>query len=204
MKTFCNDKLRDLNFENKTLKLGEAKAHFHELSEHRGSYIGFIDSYNEILFFSWANKNKWLLDYPIVMGNLHKQGYANKEECIGFIEKMYQEYDISSFEGFEDVPVEEFTLDEILAFKEEDQRALREEDELDDTITPVKPSTLQKKEPLPKAATPTTPKKSKSQALQTIGERINPKLEPPKPNLNKIAEKLIKNKPTDDNSFFQI
>ncbi|WP_298315313.1 hypothetical protein [uncultured Aquimarina sp.] len=128
MKTYYNDTPRKVAFENKSIGLKDANDYFLTLSDHSASYIGFIDSYDDVVIFKWLEKDKWLIDHPVVPDTLHRQRYTTKEECLTFIEKIYQEYDISGFEGFEDVPIQDFTLDEILEFKEEDGYLLREEE----------------------------------------------------------------------------
>jgi len=128
MKTYYNDTPRKVAFENKSIGLKDAKDYFLALSDHSASYIGFIDVYDDVVIFKWLEQDKWLIDHPVVPDTLHRQRYATKEECLAFIEKIYQEYDISGFEVFEDVPIQDFTLDEILEFKEEDGYLLREEE----------------------------------------------------------------------------
>ncbi|AXT50161.1 hypothetical protein D1818_04690 [Aquimarina sp. BL5] len=128
MKTYYNDTLRKVTFENKSIDLIDAKDYFKALSDDSKSYIGFLDVHDEVVIFKWLEKDKWLIDHPVVPDTLHRQRYVTKEECLAFIEKIYQEYDISGFEGFEDVPIQNFTLDEILEFKEEDGYLLREEE----------------------------------------------------------------------------
>lgn len=128
MKTYYNDTPREIAFENKSIGLQDAKEYFLGLSDHKASYIGFLDVYHDVVIFKWLEKDKWLIDHPVVPDTLHRQRYATKEECLAFIEKIYQEYDISGFEGFQDVPIQDFTLDEILEFKEEDGYLLREEE----------------------------------------------------------------------------
>ncbi|MBQ4820630.1 hypothetical protein [Aquimarina sp. MMG016] len=145
MKTYYNDTPRKVTFENKSIGLSDADDYFSALSDHKESYIGFIDVYDEVIIFKWLAHNKWLIDHPTVPGILHRQCYASSEECLVFIEKVYQEHDISNFEGFEDVPVQEFTLDEILEFKEEDEYLLREEEPPVKKVTPAKSIELKPK-----------------------------------------------------------
>jgi len=142
MKTYYNDTPRKVTFENKSIDLSDAKAYFLALSAHKDSYIGFVDVYNDVIVYRWVTKNKWLIDHPVVSNTLHRQRYATNEECLDFIKKVYQEHVISNFEGFVEVPVGEFTLDEMLAFKAEDEALLREEE------------------------LPVTPKKGQSQTIQ--------------------------------------
>ncbi|MFD2561823.1 hypothetical protein [Aquimarina rubra] len=128
MKTYYNDTPRKVAFENKSIGLKDAIDYFSVLSDHKKSYIGFVDIYDDVILFKWLEKDKWLIDHPIVPDTLHRQRYAAKEECLAFVTKIFEEYDISTFKDFEDVPIQEFTLDEILEFKEEDTYLLKEEE----------------------------------------------------------------------------
>ena len=127
MKTYYNDTLKKVTFENKELNLDEIEKQFQELSAHKGAYIAFIDSYDEVIIFNWRKINKWLVEYIIAPGELHGQKYVTNDECIPLIKRIYNEENVTS-KGFEDVPIGEFTLDQILIFKQEDERLLREEE----------------------------------------------------------------------------
>jgi len=128
MKIYYNDTRRKITFENKSMGFSMVKDHFLALSAHKDSYIGLIGENHELLHFYWIANNKWLVDHPVEVNTLHQQCYATKEECLVFIQKVSQDYTPSSFEGFVSVPIGEFTLDEMIAFKAEDEALLREEE----------------------------------------------------------------------------
>ncbi|WP_299883868.1 hypothetical protein [uncultured Lacinutrix sp.] len=188
MKTYYNDSPRKVTFESKSISLSNAKDYFLALSDHKKSYIGFIDVYYEVIIFNFHKRNKWLVEHLVVPNTLHRQRYATNEDCIKLIEKVYQEYDISTFKGFEDVPIGEFTLDEILAFKQEDEMLLREEDSTQIAIPKSKP----------------TPKKKKAKTSIQMGETLNVKTTKPETIIKEATKKIIKDKPVDNNSFFQL
>ncbi|MFD0863745.1 hypothetical protein ACFQ1M_16135 [Sungkyunkwania multivorans] len=128
MKTYLKDPLKVIEIQGEDFSYLKAKTAFDSLSRHQGVYIGFLDSSDQVLMFTWKVKDQWLVEHPVVLHKLHQQRYATDADCLNFIKKIYQEYDIASFEGFLDVPVEEFTLDEMLAFQREDEMLLRGED----------------------------------------------------------------------------
>ena len=162
MKTYYNDTVRKVTFEDKSIGLPDANDYFKALSDDQESYIGFIDVYDEVIIFKWIVKNKWMIDHPLVPNTLHKQCYATDEECLDIIEKIYQERDITLFKEFEDVPVQEFTLDEMLQFKKEDEALLNEEE------IPTKAA------PIPLTAPKPVAKKSKknSPSSMIMGEQL--------------------------------
>lgn len=199
MKTYYNDTLREVTFENKSIDISDAKDYFKTLSDHSASYIGFIDVYDEAIIFKWISKDRWLIDHPVVPNTLHRQRYANTEECLVFIEKAYQEYDVSGFKGFLEVPIEEFTLDEIIQFKEEDEALLRDEELPTKTPSISEPTTQQKQLSIQS-------KKNQKQSF-VIGEQIRSKKSSSSPtpiNSKPVLANSKKTKPSDDTSFFQL
>ncbi|WP_299251371.1 hypothetical protein [uncultured Aquimarina sp.] len=177
MKTYYNDTPRKVAFENKSIGKQDAKDYFLALSDHQASYIGFLDVYDDVLIFKWLSENKWIIDHPVVPDTLHRQRYATQEECLIFIEKVYQEYDISSFQGFEDVPIGEFTLDEMIAFKEEDEYLLREEEPpAKKVIAPKSTSTVSK------------PKKASKPSI-ILGDITIPKEKPRTKYISRVTDK---------------
>ncbi|WP_281991287.1 hypothetical protein [Aquimarina aggregata] len=199
MKTYYNDTLRKVTFENKSVDVLGATDYFKVLSDHKESYIGFIDVYDDVIIFKWVSKDKWLIDHPVVPDTLHRQRYATTEECLVFIEKVHQEYDISGFNGFEDVPIKEFTLDEMLVFKAEDEALLREE-ELPTEMSPISEPIKQQKQ------LSTQPKKNQKQSF-VIGKQLGSKKSPSSPtpiDSKPIHANSKKTKPSDDTSFFQL
>ncbi len=128
MKTYYNDPIQQVQFENKDFNKDEVIAYFQKLSFDKESFLGLLDTYDEVIIFYPKAKDQWLVDHLVVPSTLHRQCYASTAECLVFIEKLYREEDIHRLKGFEEVPVQEFTLDEMLQFKKEDEALLREED----------------------------------------------------------------------------
>ncbi|SEM10951.1 hypothetical protein SAMN04487910_4126 [Aquimarina amphilecti] len=178
MKTYYNDTLRKVTFENKSIIAHDVIDYFHALSDHLESYIGFLNVYDDVIIFKWLAKNKWIIDHPVVPDTLHRQRYATKEECSVFIKKVYNEDDIFHFQGFEDVPIGEFTLDEMIAFREEDDYLLREEE----------PPT--RKIIISKSTTPTLKKTTKSSRI--LGDITVPKEELRTKSITKVSTKKKK------------
>ena len=205
MKVLIDDEVNNVDIIDQEMDFNSIFSSLKNLSENPFSEIKIYhkNSSNYQLSIVCRNIEKCKIDYPIEVGKIHKQRYANKQQCLYFLKKIYNKKEIKPEDNFLDVPIQHFTLDEMLEFKHEDDMLLRGEDPNinNQTIKAQPQNTIQSPA---KKTTPTVQKKSKSQSLQTLGNHIKPKLETPKPNLNKIAEKIIKNKPTDDNSFFQI
>lgn len=128
MKTYYNDTEREVSFQNESLAKLEASDYFNVLTDHKESYMGFIDVYDEIIIFSWLEPDRWIIDHPAIPNTLHRQRYATKKDCLHIIEQLFQEKGIHRFPDFIEVPVQEFTLDEMLQFKKEDEALLNEEE----------------------------------------------------------------------------
>ena len=224
MHIYIKDPVQKVTIDSNTLSYTEVKYHFEHLSEDILSFLGMVTNTNEVLRFLWVSQDRWILDHPVIPSDLHRQRYASKEECISFIEKVYQEYDVSTYKDFVEVPVQEFTLDEVLAFKKEDEALLNEEE----IPTKVAPTPVTVPEPVTKKSktnqspsmimgaqiginknskspTPPIPKKSTSKPVQQIASAAKKEATPSK--AKSIVEKTIKkaSKPSnDDNSFFSI
>ncbi|KZS38909.1 hypothetical protein AWE51_15115 [Aquimarina aggregata] len=199
MQTYYNDIPRNIKFENKSMDFSLITDHFLALSDHEASYLKVINIYNKILSFNWKAKDKWLLDIPIIPGKFHKQRYATKNECVAIIYEMDQERNIDDFERFLEVPVEEFTLDEMLVFKAEDEALLREE-ELPTEMPPISEPIKQQKQ------LSTQPKKNQKQSF-VIGKQLGSKKSPSSPtpiDSKPMHANSKKTKPSDDTSFFQL
>ncbi|MHA7059022.1 hypothetical protein ACWGOQ_0017485 [Aquimarina sp. M1] len=70
----------------------------------------------------------WKIDHPVKLREVHKQCYATKAQCIAIIRELYEKGNIDDVPGFVDVPIQDFTLDEMLEFKKEEEMMLRGED----------------------------------------------------------------------------
>ncbi|WP_346883958.1 hypothetical protein [uncultured Algibacter sp.] len=199
MKINYNNPLTNQQQKELELNVSETIQLFNDLPFQEDSFLKLNDTNQEWIYRFIYTNNKWMVDHPVVQGVVHKQRYATKNECVQLINGIYNQVHPDNLKDFIDVP-KEFTLDEMLEFKHEDDMMLKGQDPYAKT---KKTSPTVSKEKAIETKKQTT-KKVKPKSLETLGNHIKPKLETPKPNLNKIAEKLIKNKPTDDNSFFQI
>ena len=81
-----------------------------------------------VLMFQWKRINTWKIDSPITLDKIHKQCYATKEQCIAIIKELHEKGNIDHVPGFIEVPLQHFTLDDMLDFKREDEMALRGQD----------------------------------------------------------------------------
>ena len=199
---FVEDEINNFFIDESEVSFDKISEIMEELSISIESSIKFFEIDNDFhkIAINKYESNKWKVDYPIEKEKIHKQQYLTKNECIYLIQKLYKGENLESSKKLIDVPIQHFTLDEMLEFKHEDDMMLKGQDPYAKT---KKTSPTVSKEKAIETKKQTT-KKVKPKSLETLGNHIKPKLETPKPNLNKIAEKIIKNKPTDDNSFFQI
>lgn len=112
------------------VNLKDAITTFNELSKEEESFMMIYGKNisNYVLEVSYDSKNKWKLDFPISNGNVHKQKFANKDEVINYIKDVFDGLSIEEDKSFLDVPVQHYSLDEMLAFKYEDEMLLRGED----------------------------------------------------------------------------
>jgi len=124
--------LRDYINDKKILKkvqVNETISFFKSLSKHIDSE--FILHKEEVYLYTMSITNiildKWKIDYPIKYREVHKQCYATKEQCIAIIEELYEKGHIDDVPGFIEVPIREYTLDEMLEIKKEEEMMLRGE-----------------------------------------------------------------------------
>ncbi len=194
MKTYYNHPIQQLQFENKDLNKNEVLEYLQGLSLHKDSFLGVIDVYDEVLVFYPKSEDRWLIDHLVVPNTLHRQRYATTNHCIEIITKLFEEQDIETFKDFEEVPVQEFTLDEIVQFKKEEQILLKNEEEgLVDVIETK--SSQENNKPKPDVA------KKKPKRSFLIGDIITSKNEG-----SAIKNKKSNTSPSkkDDSSFFSI
>ena len=141
MKISIIDSLTGIDIIDQNPNLPEISIVFQNLSEYGDSEIKLYksDIKDYLASFNWKGINQWKVDCPVELNKIHRQRYASTEECELFIKKLYQRADLDNEKGFIDVPIRHFTLDEMLAFKKEDEMMLRGQDP-DANKTPVKES----------------------------------------------------------------
>ncbi|KAA1248133.1 hypothetical protein [Aquimarina sp. RZ0] len=205
MKAIVLDKNKEIDAIVKEYNSKELLGFLDHMSPILGNYIKIQqdDTNAYIVNFSWISRNKWKIDYPIEPQKVHKQRYATKQEALHLLEKIYQKYDIESLKDFIDVPIRHFTLDEMLAFKKEDEMMLRGEDPNQNESNTASKTVATSKKEFPAKTTPV-------HAQKTIEKPTNKKVTPPpttsKPKTITNTSTTVKKPkpPNDDNSFFNI
>lgn len=198
MKFSIIDTQKNINIQNKKLDLKEVLNYLNTASAHKDSCITIFEDTEEYnVKLNWIEKNKWKVDYPIRMHEIHKQRYVSLRQGLQAVEIIYKTKDIYNLKGFYDVPVRHFTLDEMIQFKKEDEMMLRGEDP-DKGNT--QPQTLTKKELIPK-------KQKESKPSMIIGEQLGteknqPSSTPSQP--KPTTPKQKKPSKSDDDGFFSI
>ncbi|MBW1298275.1 hypothetical protein [Aquimarina litoralis] len=128
MKTYLKDNVKKQHLNGISANKGEVIGYFNDLSPDVNSFISIINDNNYVLRFSWVAEQKWLVEFPIVTNQIHQQRYANETQCQELIHQVDANENFDNFEGFIQVPVEDFSLDEMLEFKVEDEALLKEEE----------------------------------------------------------------------------
>lgn len=130
MKIFIDDFIKNLEVVNQEREIEGILSAMAELSEHRDSeiriYLEKVSNY--IIAITSNGLDKWKIDCPIKLNNIHKQRYATKQETLNLLEKICNNIDVDNLKGFTDVPVRHFTLDQMLEFKREDDLLLKGKD----------------------------------------------------------------------------
>ncbi len=99
MKVFLYDIETDEEREPEEYTLDEALEEFYYLSEEEDSFLGIIDDEDRCIQFLFVSDNKWLVDIPRVAENYTLQKYADYDECVAMIKKVYELNKIVEFAG---------------------------------------------------------------------------------------------------------
>lgn len=117
MKLFYYDAYLDEGIEsdeaNKT-NYNEAIVYFYNLTDEEGGFLGLTDNHNQSIQFLWISQDKWLVDIPIPPDFKNPQQYADHDECIEIIKKVYELDKVISFETMKIVDTMNETLDDVL------------------------------------------------------------------------------------------
>ncbi|WP_298541139.1 hypothetical protein [uncultured Aquimarina sp.] len=138
-----------------------------------------------IVIFSWKDRNKWKIDYPIQLRKIHKQRYVTHKQCLQLSEHIFSGNSLDDLKGFIDVPVRHFTLDEMLQFKQEDEMMLRGEDP--DLLIPT-PTPSEKQEILETQKNNLEQKKT-SKSSPILGDIAVPKEKPRTKPVSRVTRK---------------
>ncbi len=130
MKFFVIDRQKKVTNTEEEINYKKFLDIFYELETEEGTSIKLYEKTIKeyIIQFSWEKDNQWKADYPIQLGLIHKQQYMTSDQAVLLGYKMFFDEEIENSNDLIDVPVQHFTLDEMLQFKKEEQMMLRGED----------------------------------------------------------------------------
>ncbi len=200
MNIFIEDTINGVNKTIEGTTSNTCISYFKKLSEHHDSEIKFYKDNlkNYIVVFNWKGINEWKIDCPEELYKIHSQRYATIEECIFFIKKLFEVGHLENQKGFIDVPVNHFTLDDMIAFKEEDKMMLKGQDPnaKKSNVLNTK-QTATEKPALPQKKLPPKP-------LQQMATKMSKEISPNP--LKSLTETITKKglNPSGDSSLFSI
>ncbi|MBQ4820626.1 hypothetical protein [Aquimarina sp. MMG016] len=173
LKVFVNDELNDLTIHKVNMNIQEITDVINTLSPDAHSIIELFkfDSENYVMALQRIEDNKWKVDYPLEQNKIHKQQYLKRVTCIHLVQKLYEGGNIEDSNDLIDVPIQHFTLDDMLEFKREDDMMLGGQDP--DLLKP----TPSPKEKLEKSKSDTAQKKITKSSI-ILGDITVPKEEP--------------------------
>lgn len=130
MKISLKDTINNILISKSERELEFAVNDLKSLSNHRDSQIKFYGENDTfyLLKISPLGPQEFKIDYPIKLNKVHKQCYATKEQCIAIIKELYEVGHIDNIPGFLEVPIGDFTLDDMIEFKKEEEMMLKGED----------------------------------------------------------------------------
>ncbi len=117
MKVFYQDYVIDEGIESndpREADLSFALELFYELTDDKDNFYGIIDSEERCIQFAWESQDKWLVDIPNPPDFMNYQKYADYDECVDMIKRVYELGKVIQFEGMIKVDIMKETLDEKL------------------------------------------------------------------------------------------
>ncbi len=202
MKVSIIDTPKEINISDQKITKKELYDAINKASTHIDTIIKLYKEKedNYIVIFSWQDRNKWKIDFPIQQHRIHKQRYISHKQCLQLSQEIFAgRNSLDDLIGFLDVPVRHFTLDEMLDFKKEDEMMLNGQDP--DQYSKKQPKELSKPETAPvaqqtPAAAPTTePAIKKTTPKPVVKKATKPTSTPKKPTSPST---------TDDDIFFSL
>ncbi|WP_299248356.1 hypothetical protein [uncultured Aquimarina sp.] len=198
MKIFIEDTIKGVHTSEHKSTIYSCYDYFKNLSEHHDSEIKLFksDSNNYIASFNWYGINQWKIDCPVELYEIHRQQYATTEECVLLIKKLYQYGNLDNEDKFIDVPIQHFTLNEMIEFRQEDKMMLRGEDpDMTSSSSSQSPSTIKSSSP-----------KTDNESSLVLGEQLDKKQG--KDAISQRPKNTVdiskKSKPIKEKSFFSI
>ncbi|WP_299248363.1 hypothetical protein [uncultured Aquimarina sp.] len=187
MKSSITDTLKEIDIKDQKITRKELYNCINKASAHRDTVIKLYKEKEEdyIVIFSWKDRNKWKIDYPIQLHKIHKQRYVTHKQCLQLSEHIFSGNSLDDLKGFIDVPVRHFTLDEMLQFKQEDEMMLRGDDP--DLLIPT-PTPSEKQEILETQKNNLEQKKISKSSL-ILGDIAVPKEKPRTKPVSRVTRK---------------
>ena len=113
MKIFSFDPELD-NSVDDDLDLEEALEEFYYLTDVEGTFFGIEDSEERCIQFAWISQDKWLVDIPKPPDFVNYQKYADYDECVEMIKRVYELNEVVQFVGMIKVDTMNESLDDKL------------------------------------------------------------------------------------------
>ncbi|WP_299440425.1 hypothetical protein [uncultured Aquimarina sp.] len=137
MKLFIKDITNNIHIKDKRILYEELSGILEVLSNNKYTEIKLykesISKY--LIYLRPISPSLWKIDSPIKLREVHKQCYATKEQCVAIIRELFEKGNIDDVPGFIEVPIQDFTLDEMIEFKKEEEMLLRGEDPFEEEDT---------------------------------------------------------------------
>jgi len=127
MKILIIDTPKEINISDQKVTKKELYDTINKASTHIDTTVKLYKEKEEeyIVVFSWKDRNKWKIDFPIQHNRIHKQRYISHRQCLQLSQEIFSgRNSLDDLKGFIDVPVRHFTLDDMLEFKKEDEMML--------------------------------------------------------------------------------
>ncbi|MHA7059025.1 hypothetical protein ACWGOQ_0017500 [Aquimarina sp. M1] len=187
MKSSIIDIPKEINISNQKITQRELYNSIDKSSVHKDTIIKLYPKKEEeyIVIFSWHDRNKWKIDYPIQHSKIHKQRYVTHQQCLQLSEHIFNGDSLDDLKGFIDVPIRHFTLDEMLQFKKEDELMLRGADPDLHLIAPTPSQKL-------KISKPTKSNLAQKKSSKILGDISVPKEQPRTQSISKVTNKKKK------------
>ena len=117
MKVFYQDYTIDQGIESndpREANLSLALEIFYELTDDENNFFGIEDSEERCIQFFWISQDKWLVDIPKPPDFINYQKYADYDECIEMIKRVYELNEVVQFAGMIKVDIMNESLDDKL------------------------------------------------------------------------------------------
>ncbi|WP_378172825.1 hypothetical protein [Aquimarina sp. SS2-1] len=130
MKVLVEDIINNIQIADQVIELDYILKIIYNLSDDIDSKIILYNKtpFDFIMSIDYNYIHNLKIDHPIKLREVHKQCYATKKQCVAIVRELFEKGNIDNVPGFIDVPIQDFTLDEMIEFKKEEEMMLRGED----------------------------------------------------------------------------